>query len=61
VKPRDLVRHPTAHGRQLLREGGWHSVYKNSVTGKVASVPRHVEMDRFLVVKNCHELGVPEP
>jgi mRNA interferase HicA len=37
--------------RQLLREGGNHSVYVNRKSGKVSAVPRHREINEFLAQK----------
>jgi predicted RNA binding protein YcfA (HicA-like mRNA interferase family) len=61
MKRRDLVRHLEAHGCQLLREGGNHSVYVNRSARKVSTVPRHREIDDFLAVKICKELDIPRP
>lgn len=48
MKRRDLIRHLEAHGCELLREGGNHSVYVNRSARKVSTVPRHREIDDFL-------------
>jgi len=56
VKRRDLLRHLRAHGCDLLREGGNHSVFVNRVT----TVPRHREIDDFLARKICKDLAIPE-
>ncbi len=61
MKRIDLVRHLEAHGCQLLREGGSHTVYVNRTTRKVATVPRHREINDFLARKICKELEVPAP
>ena len=61
MKRRDLVRHLEAHGCQLLREGGNHSVYVNRLVRKVSTLPRHREIDDFLAVKICKELEIPRP
>lgn len=45
MKRRDLVRHLEAHGCQLLREGGNHSVYVNRSARKSSSIPRHREIN----------------
>jgi len=59
VKRVDLVRHLLAHGCELLREGGNHSVFLNRSTRKVATVPRHREINEFLARKICKDLDVP--
>ena len=59
MKRVDLVRHLLAHGCELLREGGNHSVFLNRATRKVATVPRHREINEFLARKICKDLDVP--
>jgi mRNA interferase HicA len=61
MKRRELVRHLTNHGCELLREGGRHSVYWNPATGKTSTVPRHREVQEFLARKICRDLGIPPP
>jgi predicted RNA binding protein YcfA (HicA-like mRNA interferase family) len=61
VKRRDLVQHLEAHGCQLLREGGSHSVYVNRKTRKATTVPRHRDINELLARKICRDLEIPEP
>jgi predicted RNA binding protein YcfA (HicA-like mRNA interferase family) len=61
MKRRDLVKHLTDHGCELLREGGRHSVFWNPVKGTTSTVPRHREIHEFLARKICRDLGVPAP
>ena len=61
MKRRDLVRHLEAHGCELMREGGRHSVYVNRKTRKTSSVPRHREVNEHLARKICRDLEVPIP
>ena len=61
MKRRNLIRHLERHGCELLREGGNHSVYVNRAAGKASSVPRHREIDDFLVRKICRDLEIPRP
>jgi len=61
LKRADLVRHLEALGCRILREGGRHTVYVNSETGRASTVPRHREINDFLARKICRDLGVPEP
>jgi mRNA interferase HicA len=56
-----LVCHLEAHGCQLLREGGRHSVFVNRATRKASSVPRHREINEQLARKICRDLEVPPP
>jgi predicted RNA binding protein YcfA (HicA-like mRNA interferase family) len=61
VKRRDLLRHLEAHGCELLREGGAHTVYVNRSVRKASAVPRHREINELLARKICRDLQVPEP
>jgi hypothetical protein len=61
MRRRDLLRHLQAHGCRLDREGAKHSLWLNPATGAVESVPRHVEVGKFLSRKICRQLSVPEP
>jgi predicted RNA binding protein YcfA (HicA-like mRNA interferase family) len=61
MKRRDLIRHLEKHGCELLREGGNHSIYVNRASRKVSAVPRHREINEFLVKKICRDLEIPEP
>jgi hypothetical protein len=42
----------------LLREGAKHSVFYNIRIGRTSTVPRHKEINDFLVKKICRDLGV---
>jgi len=61
MKRRDLIRYLEKHGCEFLREGGNHTVYVNRKTQKTSTVPRHNEINDFLVRKICRDLQVPEP
>jgi len=61
VKRIDLIRHREAHGAELLREGGNHSVYVNRGTKQSSAVPRHREVNDFLARKICRDLEIPQP
>jgi mRNA interferase HicA len=61
MKRKDLVRHLEAHGCELLREGGSHTIYINRAARASSSVPRHREVNDFLARKICRDLQVPEP
>lgn len=60
MKRRDLLRHLSAHGCALLREGGRHSWWQNTKLKKRSAVPRHGEINDHLARKICRDLGVPE-
>ncbi len=61
MKRRDLIRHLQAHGCELLREGGRHTIYVSRASQKVSAVPRHQEVNNILAQKICRDLGVPDP
>ena len=61
MKRRDVLRHLEEQGCEFLREGGNHTVYVNRPRRKAASVPRHREINDFLVRKICRDLEIPEP
>ena len=51
MKRRDLIRYLEAHGCEMLREGGSHTVYVNRDKRKTSAVPRHREINDFLARK----------
>ncbi|MGH9802622.1 MAG: type II toxin-antitoxin system HicA family toxin [Blastocatellia bacterium] len=59
MKRADFIRHLLKHGCELLREGGNHSIYVNRANNRVSAVPRHREVDDFLVRKICRDLEIP--
>ena len=61
MKRIDLVRHVEAHGAELLREGGNHSVYVNRTARRTSVIPRHREINDYLARKICRDLEIPEP
>ncbi len=61
MKRRDLERHLASNGCELLREAAKHSLYVNPANNQTSAVPRHREINDFLVRKICRDLGIPEP
>jgi mRNA interferase HicA len=61
MKRAELLRHIAAHGCQLFREGGRHSIYWNPANRKTAAVPRHNEIVEPTAARICKDLGVPRP
>lgn len=61
MKRRDLERHLASNGCKLLREGAKHSLYVNPANNQTSAVPRHREINDFLVGKICRDLRIPEP
>jgi len=61
VKRRELIRHLTAEGCVLLREGSRHSWWHNPIGKRRSAVPRHSEIKDILARKICRDLEVREP
>ncbi|MFN7733847.1 MAG: type II toxin-antitoxin system HicA family toxin [Pirellula sp.] len=61
MKRRELEQHLQSHGCELLREGAKHTLYFNPANSQTSAVPRHREINDFLVRKICRDLGIPEP
>lgn len=61
MKRRDLLRHLSAHGCELLREGGNHTVVVHRLAKRATTVPRHREINEFLARKICKDLAIPAP
>jgi mRNA interferase HicA len=61
LKRRELIRHIEKNGVEFLREGANHTVYVNPKENKVSTVPRHREIDEYLVKRICKDLGIPQP
>ena len=61
MKRKALIRHLEDQGCEFLREGKKHTVYVNRKAQASSTVPRHREINDFLVTKICRDLQVPEP
>ena len=61
MKRTDLIRHLEANGCTLVREGGNHSIYRNTANGRHSTVPRHRDLKEGLARKICRDLGIPAP
>ncbi|MEK9186062.1 MAG: type II toxin-antitoxin system HicA family toxin [Patescibacteria group bacterium] len=61
MKRTDLTRYLLREGCEFIREGAKHSVFFNSETKRVSTVPRHREINIFLVKKICRDLAIREP
>jgi mRNA interferase HicA len=44
-----------------MREGRRHSLYVNPANNRTSAVPRHREINEYLVRKICRDLGIPTP
>lgn len=61
MKRKDLIRHLENKKCVLLREGGKHTVYVNTLNKKCSTIPRHKEINNYLVIKICKDLEIPKP
>ena len=61
MKRIDVIRHLETNDCYLLRDRGKHSVYVNPANHQPSAVPRHREINDYLVRKICRDLGIPEP
>ena len=57
MKRNQLIKHLSAHGAFLLREGSRHSIYQ--LGHNKTQVPRHIEIVDELARKICKDLGIP--
>ncbi|MFI5195671.1 MAG: type II toxin-antitoxin system HicA family toxin [Chitinophagales bacterium] len=61
MKRKEFVRHLNNNQCLLKREGGSHSVYLNISNNKTSTVPRHNEINDYLVKKICKDLDIKAP
>jgi len=61
MKRGKLIRHLTQNACVVLREGKKHTIFVNTRNGQTAPVPRHPNVDSYLVLKICKELGIEPP
>jgi mRNA interferase HicA len=61
MKRVDVIRHVESFGCRLLRDKGKHTVYFNPENNQTTTIPRHREVNEYLVRKICRDLGIPEP
>ncbi|MDH7513346.1 MAG: type II toxin-antitoxin system HicA family toxin [Clostridiales bacterium] len=61
MKRRQLIKHLSRHGCELLREGSRHSWWQDPKLNKRSAVPRHSEISDILAAKICKDLGIPLP
>jgi mRNA interferase HicA len=61
MKRKDLIRHLTKQGCELLREGGNHTVFVNRKAKRVSTVPGHKEIYDHLCRKICKDLNIKAP
>lgn len=60
MKRNNLVSHLLKEGCIFIREGAKHSVFFNPLLKRSSTVPRHNEINNFLAIKICRDLGIQE-
>ena len=60
MKKKKFIKYLEDHHCFIVREGGKHTLYKNSKTGNLSTVPRHHEIKENLCRKICKDLGIPD-
>ncbi len=60
MKRNKFIKYLDKNGCSLAREGGKHSLYKNTETGKMSTVPRQADIKENLCRKICKDLGIPD-
>jgi predicted RNA binding protein YcfA (HicA-like mRNA interferase family) len=59
MKRRDFETHLRRHGCEILREGGGHTIWMNTRTGRTSAVPRHSDIKVGTARRICEVLDVP--
>jgi mRNA interferase HicA len=60
MKRRKLIKYLEINECFKLREGAKHSLYKNTKTGDISTVPRHPDIKESLCRKICRDLNIPD-
>ncbi len=61
MKRKKFLKYLLSLGIVLHREGGNHSVFINPIAKRISTVPRHNEINDFLINKICRDLDIPAP
>jgi mRNA interferase HicA len=61
LRRRDLERHLSEHGCEIVREGARHTIWSNSGRDLRAPVPRHHEIPLGTSRAICRQLGIEAP
>ncbi len=59
--PLQFLRHLRKNGCILKCESPKHQVWTNSTNTHLETVPKQVEIDKFLIENICKKLGIPMP
>jgi len=61
MKRNKFIKHLSRNGCYLLREGSNHSIYYNPYNSRISTIPRHIEIKYFIVLKICKDLEIDIP
>lgn len=61
MKRKALISYLIASGCEFLREGSNHTIFIHLLNKKSSTVPRHNEIDDYLVRKICKDLDITNP
>ena len=60
MKRNKFIKYLEQNSCLLIREGNRHSLYKNTSTGEISTIPRHLDIKENLCRKICKDLGIPD-
>jgi hypothetical protein len=60
MKRIELIKHLQENNCVLEREGTNHTLYRNLLTDKISSIPRHTEIGNILANEICKQLAIPK-
>ncbi len=60
MKRNTLIKYLNKNGCFMVREGNNHTLYKNTLTGELSTLPRHADIKENLCRKICKDLGIPD-
>ena len=60
VKRGKLIKHLESFSCYLHRHGSKHDIFRNEISGKKTTLPRHPQIDKNLSNLICKQLEIPE-
>jgi predicted RNA binding protein YcfA (HicA-like mRNA interferase family) len=60
VKRGKFIKYLEDNGCYFHRHGSKHDIFKNEVTGKKTTLPRHPKLDPYLCDSICKQLDIPQ-
>jgi predicted RNA binding protein YcfA (HicA-like mRNA interferase family) len=61
MKRKEILNHLKQNGCIQFREGKKHTLFINPKNNKISTIPRHNEINEFLVLKICKDLDIDSP